>query len=403
MASYPGTPKAYPGTPKAYPGTPKAYPGASIKTYPLGTLTADFSQTSTVDISATALGVADFSQTSNVEAVVALSTLVPAQLDIEPGNAIITLGTTMRSSGTTPPIVLLAAGTGSLTFGAGLCPGFWVDILPGALTFDLSFNSGSTVSFAAQTIPVGGGNYTIPSGTYAGMIVTFPLGTYNADNLYEGTVGTLKSSEGSSYTFAQGTAASQPVLRKAVVTPDGKDALFHATVARSLISTDAAVAALFANDPALTVFGRIAYTVVDALGCWLSAANSGANDSKQRYFRQANTGQGRENHVVINDAVTTTSNVCTTDPLTAGTAAHTVCWFFPGSNGGANIEVNGAAEALTIATLNPGTVTPNQVGIGTVVDSAPTTPMAGYIYRIVCFSSALSPADRAAWVTEIAT
>lgn len=366
---------------------------------------ANFRQTSGVEASAVTLGVADFSQASSVEATAMLSTLVPAQLDMKVQNSTITLGTTMRASGTAPPVVLLAAGTGSLTFGPGLCPGFWVDILPGALTFDLSFDSGATIAFAAQTIPVGGGNYTIPSGTYAGMIITFPLGTYDATNLYEGTVASLVESV-AGYTFTQATAATQPVFRHRASTPDAKDALFHlqtgAAAGQYLVSSDAAAAALFANDPPLTVFSRVAYTTADLTTTWLSAVNSATNDSRQRYFRQSSTGTGRENHVAINDTSTTISNVCTTDPLTGTTNAHTVCWYFPGSNGGANIEVNGAAESLTIATLNIGTLTPNRVCIGGIADTAPTVGMNGLIYRITVFSSALGATDRAAWTTEMA-
>lgn len=327
------------------------------------------------------------------------------QLDIDLETApAITLSTTMRASGSAPPVVLLAAGTGSLTFAGAVCPGFFVDILAGATTFNLSFDSGATVAFAAQTIPVGGGNYTIPSGTYAGMIITFPSGTYNADQSYEGTVQTLLSSEGDSRSFTQATTARQPVFRHRAVAPDGKNALWHAGggAGQFLVCTTAAVVASFVNDPPLTIFGRIAYTAADASGTWFAAARSDTNNTNQRYFGQDGTGNGREIHVVINATPTTIVNLCTTNPLTGGTAAHTVCYFFPGSNGGANIEVNGAGQSFVSSALNIGTNTPNCVAIGSIPDTAPSVPMAGYIYRIVVFNTQLSEAARDAWFADIA-
>ncbi len=360
----------------------------------------DFSQTSNVEVAATALGVADFSQVSNVEAVAALSLLIPAQLDVEIGNSVITLGGTMRLTGTSPVITP----TGSLTFGAGLVPGIKLTVLPGGITCDVSYNSGSTTALAGATLTPGG---TLAlNGAASGVTLNFAAGVYVAGDTYEGTVATLLSSEGSSYTFTQGVAATQPVFRHRAVTPDAKDATFHVNppgAGQWLASTDAAVVALFTDDPALTVFGRVGYTSQDFTGAWLCAASSALNDIRQRVFEQSSSSTGKEFHFAINNAGTTTSNLDTTTPITGLTNAHTLCYYFPGSNGGANIEVNGSAEAFTSATFNPGTLTPTRVAIGGRADSAPTEGMNGYIYRITVFSSALGTSDRAAWTTEMAT
>ncbi len=349
------------------------------------------------------LGVLTMAQSLAVEGLGTTATLVPAQLRVEVGNAVITLGTTMRATGSAP-VVLLAAGTGSLTFGAGLCPGFKVTILTGGLTFDLSFNSGSTQAFSGETIPVGGGNYTIPSGTYAGMILTFPVGTYTAAGTYEGTVQTIISTEGSNFTFTQATASVQPVFRHRAVTGDGRDQLFHVTggAGKWLGCTDAAAVALFVNDPALTVIGRVTYTSAGASSVWLSAAVSSINNSRQRYFGQDSSGSGHEIHVVINDAITTIINLDNTQPPTAATVAHTVRWHFPGSNGGAAVSVNGSNQTLANAACNIGTNTPTRVVIGTIGDSAPTAGFGGGISDFAVFSSDLGGSDAAAWETEIA-
>ncbi len=331
----------------------------------------------------------------------AADSLTPAQLRLEIDAASITLGTTMRASGTTPPVVLLAAGSQSLTFGAGLCPGFWVDILTGALTFDLSFNSGATIAFAAQTIPVGGGDYTIPSGTYAGMVITFPLGTYNADNRWEGVAATVISTEGQAYSFTQATASAQPVFRDAAITPDGKDALFFAG-AQWMSTTNATVKALLTNDPALTVIGRIAYTTVDAVSVWFGAADSTESTNRKRRYGQSTTGAGREALLWANNAGSTTTHFCATDPLTGGTAAHNVCWHTPGSNGTMAIAINGTDETLEITAANISTLTPTRVAIGCDADVTPGQFFNGYIYDLAVFSSDLSAGDRTAWNTAMA-
>ena len=326
------------------------------------------------------------------------------QVDINFEAGSITLGGTMRSSGSTPPVVQLLAGTGSLTFNGDLCPGFWIDILPGALTFDLSFNSGITVAFSGQTIPVGGGNYVIPSGTYAGMIINFPLGVYNSNNLYEGVIESLVSSEGNLRVFSQATTARQPVFRHRDANPDGKNAMFCISggVGQYLVCTTPAVAFTFKNDPPLTVFGRTAYTSSDFNGMWLSAADLSSNDINQRAFGQSSNSTGREYHFVINSAATLINNLGSTTPPTGGTGAHTVCWYFPGSNGGANIEVNASPQSLVSSALNIGANDPTNVCIGSIADNAPSIAMGGYIYRIVWFNTQLSEAARDAWNADIA-
>lgn len=360
----------------------------------------NFSQSTGVEAIATVLGVANFSQASTVEATATLNTLVAAQVRLKVAAAAVTLSTTMRvTGGASPPVVLLAAGSGSLSFGAGLCPKPWVDILPGALTFDLSFNSGTTIAFAAQTIPVGGGNYTIPSGTYAGMIVTFPLGTYDAASTYEGAAASITSTEGTSYVFSQATAAAQPVLRDATVTPDGKDALFFAG-AQYIRNSDAAVYNIFQNDPAFLLMYRVGYsgsTAPDIAATVCGPANSAGTNSKRR-FGTANTGAGRESHTWFNSVGTNATNTAGAD--TTGNA-HTVAWYSSGSNSALNCSVNDAAPSPTTAN-DILTLTPNRFTIGAEDDNAASVFFFGYWYDGALFNSNITNAQRTVWFAELA-
>ncbi len=325
------------------------------------------------------------------------------QLRVQVSAASITLGGTMRAAGTSPPVVTLTAGTGSLTYASG-CPGLRVEIdsvaggtARGQATFRISYNSGSTWAYSGVTTAA---TYSIPDGPAAGNVVNFPTGTYGTTQSWEATVTTILSTEGSTYTFTNATASRQPIFRDAAVTPDSKDALFCAG-AQALVSTDAAAVALFANDPALTVAARVAYTAADANGVYLGAGDSAQATNRQRRFSQGNTGAGRETQVWVNDAGTVVTHTCTTDPLTGGTAAHNVMHYGPGSAGAINIDVNGSTETMSPATATIGTLTPTQLVLGATGNTTPTLFFNGYLYDLAVFSSQLSSADRAAWNTNL--
>lgn len=336
------------------------------------------------------------SQTITLVIVATHSALLAAQFRMQVAAATTTLGTTMRAAGSTP-VVLLAAGTGSLTFAGGAVPGFKVTILGGALTFDLSFDSGNSTAFAGQTIPVGGGNYTIPSGTYSGMIITFPLGTYTAAGTYEGTVATALSTEGNSYNFSQATASIQPVFRHRASTPAGQYGWLFAG-AQYLSSTAAGVLTLLTDDPAHTVRFRVAYTVAAANGAVYSVAQTGGSNGKRRYG-QISSGSGRQNYSAANNAGSAISGI-TAAAATALTSAHNVAWSGPGSNGAENCSVNGGAADPT-ATANYGTLTPGRAAIGAVADNAADTFVSALFYDLAIHNTQLGGSDSTAWETAM--
>jgi hypothetical protein len=267
-----------------------------------------------------------------------------------------------------------------------------VDILAGALTFDLSFDNGATVAFSAQTIPVGGGNYTIPSGTYAGMIITFPLGTYNADNLYEGAVADLTSPEG--FSLASVTTAAQPVYR---VATGGEAPYLLGAGAQYLRCTDAAVVAVLTNDPAFTVFHRVAYTVADASNSVYSCGRN--NAFGKRRFGIATTVGGRQSHTHSNDD-NSVNGTETSSADDSSTSAHSVAWYGPGSGGALNCSINDAAADPSVATTI-GTLTATRFSVMAEDDNAAGVFLSGKLYRVVGFNSQLSASQRTAWFAEI--
>lgn len=360
-----------------------------------------------IDSAAFTLGTLAISQSFDVEGQGVTFGLVPAQLDIDISRAGITVGTTLRLAGAGPVVTVSVtpASGGSLTYALDVVrPKIKVEITTGGAlnvgAFRVSYDSGHTWTHSGVTLP-SGGTYDL-DGIAIGIRLTFTAGTYVVSNTYEMTISQILSVEGNSYSFIQATVANQPILRDSSVTPDSKDALFWAGAFQQMLCTDAGAVALLVNDPPLTMFGRIAYNVVDASSLWFSAGRSDDTTNRQRRFGQFTTGNGRELHMVVNDAATSISNICTTDPLTGGTSAHTVCWFFPGSNGGVNIAVNNSPEALTVSAANIGTNTVQRVAISGECASTPSITFNGYIYRIVAFSSVLSPTDRSLWFAEIA-
>lgn len=396
MAKWPSTPNSYPGTPKAYPASPKAYPSSTtIDSFPTGI---------PPEPTGTLQAVSEASTGSFTGTVTSSGLLLTSACYVDPELATITLGGTMRATGTSPPVVTLTAGTGSLTY-AGNCPGIrvWIDSVAGGTargqaTFSISYDSTTTPAHSGVTTAA---TYSIPDGPAAGNVVNFPAGTYGTDQVWEGTVATLRSSEGNSYTFTQATASAQPVLRKAAATPDAKDALFF-NGAQVLACTDAAVVALGTNDPALTVAFRAAYSSADADGMVCSFANTGIATNRRRRWGQSSNSTGREVHIVANDAGTVVTNTCNTTPITATTNAHNCVWYGAGSNGALALDVNGANETIINSPVNVGTFTPNNFALGACNDSSADTFFVGLVYRVALWASQLSAGDRTTVNTELA-
>jgi hypothetical protein len=360
-----------------------------------------------VDSAAFTLGLLAISQGLVAEGQGVTFGLVPAQLDLDVARAAVTLGTTLRLAGTSPVVTLSVTPSsgGSLSYALDAArPKIKVEVTTGGAlnvgAFRVSYDSGATWAHSNVTLPAGG-TYDL-DGLATGLRLTFAAGTYVLNDTYEGTISSISSVEGNAYAFVQATVANQPILRAAAVTPDGKDALFWTGGFQQMLCTTAGAVALLVNDSPLTVFGRIAYNTANQSTIWLSAGRSDDTTNRQRRFGQFQNASGREQHLAINDAAVTTTNSGTTTPLTGGTAAHTVCWYFPGSNGGANLEVNAGAQSLLVATANIGTNTVQRLAISGECASTPSQTQQGYTYRIAMFSSQLGSTDRDLWFAEMA-
>lgn len=330
-----------------------------------------------------------------------------AQLRVQVKNAQITLGGTLRLTGTSPVVSLSVTPSsgGSLTYATGsVTPNILVKYTTGGIlgvgVFEVSYNGGSTFAHTLVTIPAGG-TYDL-DGAAANLRLTFASGTYVLNDTHEGAVATIKSSEGHAYTFTNATAAQQPIYRDPAVTADGKSALFFAG-AQVLHSTDAAAAALFADDPAYTLMYRLAFTVADAAGYVVSSCDSADNTNKRKLYGQITTGLGRDVYIWRNNAAGTATHTCTTDPMTGGANAKNVCWHAPGSNGGQNIRVNDSSEGLGVSAANIGTTTPNRVSLGADGKSTVATFFSGTLYDLVYFNTQLSSGDKTTWNSALAS
>lgn len=120
----------------------------------------------------------------------------------------LTPGTTLKSSGTTPPVVTLSGTKASRGAVRIECTS--------TTLFRWGYdNDGTTATWiqTGQTIPAGGSAFTLGS---TGLAATFPTGTYAADNVYQETVQTIADQSNGSQSFTNTTAAQQPRLIKAI-------------------------------------------------------------------------------------------------------------------------------------------------------------------------------------------
>lgn len=328
--------------------------------------------------------------------------LVDADIDFNP-DFNVTLGGTMRAAGTSPPVVTLTAGTGSLTYATG-CPGLRVEIdsvaggtARGQATFRISYNSGDTWAHSGVTTAA---TYSIPDGPAAGNVVNFPTGTYGTTQSWEGTVASIVTSDANGFTFAIATAAQQPVYRRPST---GNPYTLHVT--HYLHCTDAGAVALWQNAVPFHLFGRVTYAVVDAATRWFSACDSGSNTAGQRLFGNTTTGSGRRAHSTLTDAPATIgpSERSTTD-FVADTP-ETECWYTNGAGTTISLSVDDDAADPNAAAHNPATTTPDRLTIGARGDAGPDLAHNGRIYRIVMIaagSDTIDASERSGWFSELA-
>lgn len=313
----------------------------------------------------------------------------------------ITLGGTMRATaGTSPPTLTL---TGTLSFATG-CPGLRVIISStaggtarGQALFDVSYDNGATWAHTGVTTAA---TYAL-DGAASGITLNFPVGTYNTDQLWQGTVQTWTSSEGDSHTFTNATAAQQPIYEVAGM--DGEPCLLFGTGTNErLVSTNAAVYNCLQNQSLFTLFYKVAFTVADATGTVFGVGNSANGGTNKRRFGQTNTGTGRHLHQFF-DTAGTSGNLDDAANPGASTSSRVVEWFTPaaGSGGTITLLVDGAATGITGAAAATGTLTPNQAAIGINIDSSPDLPLVGRVGSLALFDSELSSGDRIEWRAEI--
>jgi hypothetical protein len=379
----------------------------------------DVTQQFLVDSAPTTLGVINITQAVAVEGTGTTASLTPPPLRVQVAKAVITLGGTMRAAGTSPPVVTLTAGTGSLTYtnGTGLgCPGLNVRCASvaggtarGQALFDWSDDSGVTWDTNGGAHYTTAATFSIPTGAAAGNVINFATGTFNTDQTWDGTVATIRSTEGNSYTFSQATAGLQRVLRKAGSAhaisglPIPHDALYDNANNHGYRSTDAAIVAMGTDDPALTVIARVDYNVADATGYWCAWGDSAQGTNNARRFGQRNTGtNGLCSQVYNNSSAGTANSTSTLDPSFPA-VAHNECWINAGlaGGGGLTLKVDDVARTLGISSFTIGTLTPNGFAIGLEADSAPANGLVGYFYDLAVMNTAISAGEATAWNTAL--
>ena len=319
--------------------------------------------------------------------IVASTGLIAASVDINPSKNI-TLGTTMRLTGTSP-VCTIAAGSGSLTYATN--PPAYKIVITSSTTFDIYYDPSGAAAHTGVTIPAGS-TYTVPDGAGAGNVITFPAGTYTTNDTEESTCSSVTTADANAYVFSQGTAASQPVFSK-----DATGYHFFFNAGQTLECATAGLLALATNDPALTVMMKFAPTTAALAEDMLTWTQTGGTNGSHR-FGKAVTGTGRLTHICVNDAASSTNSNQTrgVDDLTNGGLTK-FCWYGPGSNGGTNCKVNDANLNPNAGTWNPGTVTPTRCTLGATHDNAVRRAFKGKIYRAAAFNSQLSASDQTAW------
>jgi hypothetical protein len=117
----------------------------------------------------------------------------------------VTLGATPLATGTTPPAVTIAATDAGQPTASALRIEITTGGARGTALFKWSTNDGTTFEATgvatAATVALASANIT----------VTFPVGTYNTDNVYRATISQLNDRQSGAYHMTQPTMANQPV------------------------------------------------------------------------------------------------------------------------------------------------------------------------------------------------
>lgn len=272
----------------------------------------------------------------------------------------VTLGATLLASGTTPPAVTL---TGTLAFATG-CPAIWVDIKPGAATFDVSYDNGVNIAHADVNIPLGS-TYAL-DGAASGVTLNFPNSTYNADNLYQATVQTWTSTDGNTVA-TNATAAQQPIYRSAAWMaaniagwPAGMPALdCDGTDDRLPITTGAAaLITAITHLPAFTLGYRAKFDVADSTLRVFGYGLSSHATSGSASWGTSSTGAGKWVAQCISNAA---ANIAVDSTANDDTSPHAFIWFHDGAL--VSLRVDLAAADPNDASQNTANLVPDQVAL----------------------------------------
>ncbi len=160
----------------------------------------------------------------------------------------VTLGTTLRPGGTSPPAVTIS---GNLTDN-GLGLHLAIDSVAGGVdlgqaTYKWSIDDG--VTFVATGVPTAAGPTAL--GT-TGVSVSFAAGPYNINNFWDGVIAEWADQSGQGNTVTQATLASQPVYQ------------VNQTVGTFSPRREVLFAVDFMTRPACDLFGAGTYTIIAA-------------------------------------------------------------------------------------------------------------------------------------------
>lgn len=117
----------------------------------------------------------------------------------------VTLGGTLKATGTTPPVVTMTGSTA-----AQAAPR--IEITPDATHFRYAANNGAAApTWIESNVAIPAGNYAA-IGDLAGITFNFPAGPYATDNVYQATIAMVADQSPNGNHFTQITPAFQPIF-----------------------------------------------------------------------------------------------------------------------------------------------------------------------------------------------
>lgn len=117
----------------------------------------------------------------------------------------ITLGGTLKATGTAPPVVTMTGSTAALAAPR-------IEITPDATHFRYAADNGAVApTWIESNVVIPAGDYTA-IGELAGITFNFPAGPYSTDNVYQATIAMVADQSPNGNHFVQVTPALQPIF-----------------------------------------------------------------------------------------------------------------------------------------------------------------------------------------------